>query len=72
MPKFTEIVDSNTDNVCSKDTDFSGCGVAGTKEATKPNYDSFKMRESRALKATFSMPEPESQADFGLNSDSTE
>jgi hypothetical protein len=34
---FKEIVDSKTDNVCSKNTAYKGCGVAGEEAARSGN-----------------------------------
>ncbi len=49
MPQFTEIVDSQTDNVTSKNTIYTNCGVVGTSEASKPIRPSVaEMQRSQA------------------------
>jgi hypothetical protein len=44
---FKEIVDSKTDNVCSKKSNFTG--VAGSKDAAAPQHSTItEMRKSQA------------------------
>jgi hypothetical protein len=48
MTKITDIIDSRTNNVCRKDTDYKNCGVAGSVEAAGHDFESVKeMRASQ-------------------------
>ena len=50
--KITEIVDSQTDNITSKNSRYKDCGIAGSAEATKPIHRSVsEMQKSQAAGA---------------------
>jgi hypothetical protein len=42
MAKINTVVDSQTNNVTRKDTDFKGCGVVGTSEGAGSDFPSVK------------------------------